>query len=164
MPSAQGHFVPFGLTIQSRQISNNVLNLNGSKFKVMTFCRVNPIRSTYTLSGCPLDRITRVDDLGVLLDRKLKLFDNISTIVNKARGVLGLIKTWSKEFDDPYLTKTLFISLVHPILEYESPAWSPQYVVHSDRIESVKNKTSYILHKLGGKPYITSFFQYTTFN
>jgi len=28
--------------------------------------------------------------------------------------------------------------LVRPILEYESPVWSPQYVVHSDRIESVQ--------------------------
>jgi len=90
----------------------------------MTFCRANPIRTTYTLSGCSLDRITRVDDLGVLLDPKLKFSDHISSIVNKARGVLGFIKRWSKEFDDPYLTKTLFISLVRPILEFGSPVWS----------------------------------------
>jgi len=93
---------------------------------------------TYTLSGCSLDRITRVDDLGVILDPKLKFSDHISSIVNKARGVLGFIKRWSKEFDDLYLTKTLFISLVRPILEYESPVWSPQYAVHSDLIELVQ--------------------------
>jgi len=75
---------------------------------------------------------------------KQKYSDHISTIVNKASGVLGFIKRWSKEFDDPYLTKTLLISLVRPILEYGSPVWSPQYVVHSDRIESVQ-KTSYFL-------------------
>jgi len=115
-----------------------VLDLNGSKCKVMTFCRANPIRMTYTLSGCFLDRITRVDDLGVLLNPKLKFSDHISSIVHKARGVLGFIRRWSKEFDDPDLTKTLFISLVRPILEYGSPVWSPQYAVHSDRIESVQ--------------------------
>jgi len=49
----------------------NVLNLTGSKCKVMTFCRVNPIQTTYTLNGCPLDRITRVDYLGVFLDPKI---------------------------------------------------------------------------------------------
>jgi len=65
-------------------------DLNGSKCKVMTFCRANPIRMTYTLSGCSLDRITRVDDLGVLLDPKLKFSDHVSSIVNKARGVLGI--------------------------------------------------------------------------
>ncbi|EDW52713.1 GM17397, partial [Drosophila sechellia] len=40
----------------------------------------------------------------------------VMSIVNKARGVLGFIKRWSKELDDPYLTKTLFIPLVRPIL------------------------------------------------
>jgi len=111
----------------------------------MTFCRVNKIRTTYTLSGCPLDTITRVDDLGVPLDRKLKFSDHISTIVNKARGVLGFTKRWSEEFDDPYMTLTLFISLVRLILEYGSPVWSPQYVVHSDRTLNGSKKTSYFL-------------------
>jgi len=58
--------------------------------------------------------------------------------------VLGFIKRWSKEFDDPILTKTLFISLVRPILEYGS-----QYVVHSDRIESVQKKVLlFVLRRL----------------
>jgi len=74
----------------------------------------------------------------VLLDPKLKFSDHISSIVNKARGVLGFIKRWSKELDDPFMTKTLFISLVRSILEYGSPVWSPQYAVHSDRSESVQ--------------------------
>jgi len=39
-----------------------------------------------------LDRKTWVDDLDVLLNPKLKFSDHISTIVNKAWGVLGLIK------------------------------------------------------------------------
>jgi len=33
------------------------------------------------------------------------------SMVNKARGALDFIKRWSKAFDDPYITKTLFISL-----------------------------------------------------
>jgi len=50
----------------------------------MNFCRVNPKHMTYSLRGCcSLERITRVDDLGVLLDSKLKFSDYISTIVNK---------------------------------------------------------------------------------
>jgi len=60
--------------------------------------------------------------------------------VNKAMSVLGFIKRWSKEFDDPYTTKLLFTSLVRPILVYYSSVWSPQYQVHIDRIESVQKK------------------------
>jgi len=119
---------------------DNKLNLYGSKCKLMTFFRVSPHYSTYTLSGCALDRISHADDLGVYMDPRLKFSDHITTMVNKARGVLAFIKRWSKEFDDPYVTNTLFISLVRPILEYCAPVWSPQYGVHIDRIESVQKK------------------------
>jgi len=70
---------------------------------------------------CSLDRISRVADLGDLLDLKPKFSNYISNIVNKASGVLGFIKRWSTEFNDPYMTKTLFISLVRPIREYGYP-------------------------------------------
>jgi len=38
---------------------------------------------------CSLDRISRVADLGDLLDLKPKFSNYISNIVNKASGVLG---------------------------------------------------------------------------
>jgi len=65
--------------LQSFQIwcRDKILNLNGSKCKVTTFCRVSPILATFTLSGCSLDKITRVDDLGVLLDPKLKFYKKV---------------------------------------------------------------------------------------
>ena len=64
-------------------------------------------------------------------------------------GVLGFIKRWSKEFNDPYITKTLYTSLVRPILEYGSCVWSPQYGVHQDHIESVqKNFLTFALRGL----------------
>jgi len=50
-------------------------------------------------------------------------------------SVLGFIKRWSKEFDDPYTTKLLFTSLVRPNLEYCSIVWSPQYQVHMKYLE-----------------------------
>jgi len=115
----------------------------------MNIFRVSPHDSTYTLSGCVLDRITHADDLGVYMDPKLKFSDHITSMVNKARGVLGFIKRWSKEFDDPYVTKTLFISLTRPSLEYCALVWSPQYGVHIDRIESVqKNFLIFALRRL----------------
>jgi len=58
------------------------------------------------------------------LDPRQKFADHISSMVNKARGALASIKRWSKEFDDPYMTKTWFISIVRPTLEYGSPVWS----------------------------------------
>jgi len=83
------------------------------------------------------------EDLGVLLDPILTFSDHTSTIV-MARGVISFIKRWPEELNDPYTTKPLFISLVRPVLEYESRVWSPQCVVHSNRLKRSK-KTSYCM-------------------
>lgn len=61
---------------------------------------------------------------------------------------MGFIKRWSKEFDDPYITKILFISLVRPSLEYACVVWSPYYNVYIDRIESIQKK--FLLFALRG--------------
>jgi len=66
---------------------DNELNLTGSKCKVMAF------RQHHTfLKGRSLVRITRVDDLGVLLEPTQKFLEHISALVNMARAVLGFIK------------------------------------------------------------------------
>jgi len=84
----------------------------------MNFFRVSPHYSTYTFTGYVLDSITHADDLGVYMDPKHKFSDHITSMINKVRGVLAFIKRWSKDFHDPFVTKTLYILLVRPILEY----------------------------------------------
>jgi len=114
----------------------------------MTFYRGTPTFMSYSLQNMSLDRIYSVNDLGVLLDPKLKFDSHITSTVKKAMSVLGLIKRWSKEFDDPYTTKLLFPSLVRPNLEYCSSVWSPQYQVQIDRMESVQKR--FLLFSLRG--------------
>jgi len=117
----------------------NLLNLNYLKCNVITFYRGTP---TYSLQNMSLDRIHSVNDLGVLLDTKLKFDSHITSIVNKAMSVLGFIKRWSKELKDPYTTKLLFTSLVRPNLKYCSSVWS------INRIESVQKQ--FLLFALRG--------------
>jgi len=118
----------------------NLLSLNYLKCNVMTLYRGTHTFVSYSLQNTPLDRIYSVNDLGVLLDPKLKFDCHIMSTVNKAMSVLTFKKRWSKEFDDLYTSKLLFTSLVRPILEYCSSVWSPQYQVHIDRIESEQQK------------------------
>jgi len=118
------------------------------KCKVMTFSRGTPTFMSYSLQNISLDRIYSVKDLGVILDSNLKFDSHITSTVNKAMSVLGFIKRWSKEFDDPYTTKLLFTSLVRPNLEYCSSVWSPQYQVHIARIEFVQKQ--FLLFALRG--------------
>ena len=54
--------------------------------------------------------------------------------------MLGFIKRWSKEFNNRLVTRHLYITIVCPILEYSSQVWSPCYIVHIDRIESIQKQ------------------------
>lgn len=118
----------------------NVMSLNLSKCKVMTYSRRNPLIFDYNIGDNHLMRVNLMLDLGLLLDNKLNFNSHIITMVNKAYGVLGFIKRWAKEFADPYITKNLYISLVRPILEYGSVIWDPIYNNYGSMIESVQKQ------------------------
>ncbi|XP_075150556.1 uncharacterized protein B0403.1-like [Haematobia irritans] len=106
----------------------------------MTFSRGACEQTEYCIGNYKLENVLRFNDLGVLLDSRLDFGPHIEECVNKAMGVLGFIKRWSKEFVDPYLTKRLFTTLVRPILEYACVVWSPSYRYYIDRVESVQKQ------------------------
>ena len=60
----------------------------------------------------------------------------------KLSSRLGMIKRWSKEFNDPHVTKSLYVSLVRSILEYNSGIWCPYYNCHITSLESFQRKFS----------------------
>lgn len=110
------------------------------------------LRFDYTMDGFPLIKLDNTKDLGVLLNSRFSFDDHVISVVNKANAALGFVKRWSKEFDDPYITKLLFCTFVRPILEYASPVWSPYYKVHIDRIEAVQRR--FLRFALRGLPWI----------
>lgn len=118
----------------------NHMELNLKKCKYMRFVRKNPIPAHYVFELHQLEMVDKFLDLGILLDSKLNFISHITMTANKARGVLGFMKRWAREFNDPYATKSLYTSLVRPILEYGSVIWDPIYKKHSDAIESVQKQ------------------------
>lgn len=135
--------------------TDNLMELNVKKCKYMIFSRTSPNNGLYTMNASILELVDSINDLGVNFDRKLDFRNHITLTVNKATGVLGFIKRWSKEFSDPYVTKQLFTTLVRPILEYGSVIWDPQYSVHSNKIESVQIQfLLFCLRGLGWDPRI----------
>lgn len=126
----------------------NRMSLNLRKCKKLSFYRSNPIRFDYFIGAYRLENVESFTDLGVLLDHKLSFNLHINSCVNKAKSLLGFMKRWSKEFNDPYVTKNLYINLVRPTLEYASVVWSPNYGCHIDSIESVQKQ--FLLFALRG--------------
>ena len=118
----------------------NLLQLNFKKCKIITFCRTSGHVTNYFLGDRSVERVNSVVDLGVLLDSKLRFNLHIDSIINKAFNRLSCIKRFAKEFNDPYVTKLLFTSLVRPILEYASIIWCPSFSCDIIRIESVQKQ------------------------
>ena len=118
----------------------NLMRLNLGKCKCMSFFRRPRIISSYSLIGSRLEFVNSFVDLGILMDPKLNFINHINATISKARSSLGFVKRWCKEFNDPFTTKTLFVSLVRPVLEFGCVIWTPYYESHIMHLESVQKQ------------------------
>lgn len=131
--------------------SKNLLELNVKKCNSITFTRkLNITHKVVTLGEKIVERRNLVRDLGVILDSKLTFVDHYNNITYKASNMLGFIKRFSFNFNDPYTIKTLYVTYVRPLLEYCSVVWAPYQVAHINRIESIQKQfLLFALRKLG---------------
>lgn len=118
----------------------NCMRLNLMKCKQMTFFRCKPIHYIYKIENQELEKVETFKDLGVLMDSKFRFDNHTAKITSKSYSLLGFIKRWAKEFNDPYITKLLFTSLVRPTLEYASVVWCPNYNKYIGSIESIQKQ------------------------
>lgn len=120
----------------------NFLELNVTKCQTITYSRkrIPPPPRDYFFNDMPIRRVKLFRDLGISCDTELNFRSHIDGIISRANSMLGFVKRWSKEFSNPYVTKTLFMTFVRPVLEYASQVWSPYHMVHSQRIESVQRR------------------------
>jgi hypothetical protein len=123
--------------------NKNDLSINISKCNILTFCRTRSvIIYDYLSCNSVIKRVTEFCDLGVTFDTKMCFNQHVNIVKARASSRLGMIKRWSKEFNEPHVTKCLYVSLVRSILEYNSSVWCPYYDCHKTSIESVQRKFS----------------------
>lgn len=128
----------------------NDLKLNIKKCASMSYNRtLHHIVPTYTLENNLLRVVNDFQDLGVTFDGKLTFDFHISSMISRANSILGFLKRNSSDFKDPYTLKSLFCSIVRPILEYSSVVWNPTTQNNINRIERVqKNFLRFALRHL----------------
>ena len=133
----------------------NGMKLNVKKCNLITFARHNNVViNSYKIGNDTLERIKVVRDLGVLMDQKLTFNHHIDKIHNSGMTMLGFIKRRACEFNDPYVTKSLYCSVVRPLLEHACVIWSPYYNVYSKKVESVQKQfLLFSLRNLGWSSY-----------
>ena len=88
-----------------------------------------------------LERVEKMKDLGVTVDKKLKFHDYIHEKVNKAYSMLGIIKRNFKHIDNVSFLY-LYNSLVRSIVEYNSSVWSPSYMGQIEELEKVQRRAT----------------------
>lgn len=119
----------------------NAMELNPAKCTVMTFVRKSGVLNfDYILQGVCLPRVNSVKDLGVILTATLDPGAHIQSACNKAVKILGLIHRTSRYGLSISSIRTLYVSLVRPVLEYSVVVWSPYQVGHRFILEGVQRR------------------------
>ena len=119
----------------------NKLTISVEKCQVISFHRsLQPILYDYYIGDNTLTRVTTVIDLGIQLDSKMNFDLHRSAIISKATRQLGFISKVAKDFSDPHCWKSLYCSLVRPILENVSVVWHPYQVTWCLRIERIQKR------------------------
>ena len=99
------------------------MKVNVNKCKIMRIIRKRsprPLVRDYHINGQSLDSVHIYKDLGLLTSSDLSWNSHIDSIIARANSysVLGLMKRTRKDFKDITTLRTLYCSLVRPILEY----------------------------------------------
>jgi len=91
-------------------------------------------------------------DLGVLISDDLKVAGNCQAAYSKANRAMGMIKR-SIAFKCREILLPLYKSLVRPLVEYCTPAWSPHYHKDKQLIEKIQHRFTRMIPGLDKLPY-----------
>jgi hypothetical protein len=122
------------------------LSLNITKCLYIRFGLANKPSFDYTLSDIKLLKVTTTSDLGVIFDSKLDFSAHCHSVAAKGFARVNmLLKCFNTK--DRSLQSKLFCTFVRPILEYNSPIWSPHF---SKDIQTLERVQKYFTKNLKG--------------
>ena len=91
-----------------------------------------------------ISMVVEEKDLGVVFDKDLKFTSHVNQIVMKANRVLGIIKrTFASR--DANTIRLLYVTLVHPILDYASTVWNPHLMKNIRKLEAVQRRATKLI-------------------
>ena len=128
-------------TLQKRS-ENWQLRFHPDKCEVLRVTNARDHTSyPYKLSGCTLQSVTKIVDLGVSLTSNLSWDTQTQKVVNKANKIVGFLKRNVGPGNKEVFSR-LYKALVIPILEYAVPLWSPYLQKNIDALERVQRRAS----------------------
>ena len=99
-----------------------------------------------TTGNRSLVRLNHQRDLGIVLDSKLSFNYHVDHIVAKANRIVGFIKRNFSLIDNVPALRRLFVTIVRPILEYNTVIFNSISKHQAKRIESIQKRFLRFLH------------------
>ena len=97
------------------------------------------VPAVYFVSDSQLPTTSKIRDLGVIVDNRLTFKHHVTSIVTRAH--VRVMQIWRcflcKNMD---VLMRVFITYVHPLLEYCSSVWSPSSKAVTGQLESVQRR------------------------
>ena len=90
------------------------------------------------LDGRPMEQVSNYRYLAVMVTSKLSWSDHIEQICTKARRLVGMLYRQFYCWADTTTLLTLYLTCIHPHLEYACTLWDPYTCKETHMIESVQ--------------------------
>ena len=116
------------------------LNPCKSTIKHVT-CSNSAFPSQFSLYGQMLESVSSSKYLGVTLNDYFTWNDHIQNRVTSANSTMGFLRR-NIGTKDPGIREVAYKTLVHPILEYSTPVWSPYTKSNIHRVEMVQRRAA----------------------
>jgi hypothetical protein len=121
--SANAHILQEELSKFANDLELGGLQIAVDKCAVVNFSHTNQ-DDTFYLNGSILESLKSIRDLGVMIDSKLTFSEHCQQIANRAASLnFRILKSFCT--NEPAFLFSVFCTYVRPILERDSPAWSP---------------------------------------
>ena len=127
------------------------MKFNEGKCSVMHFGKQNP-HYTYTMGSSELKEANEEKDLGILVNKSLKVASQCAAAAKKGNRVLGMIKR-NFSFRTKEVIVKLYKSLVRPHLDYAMQAWSPFLEKDKKILEKVQARATKLIPEIHHLPY-----------
>jgi hypothetical protein len=132
-----------------------LMKLNENKCEILHLGNSNP-KHNYTINKdidtFVLPNITKIKDLGIVLNDELTPHDHIQHSVNKANMIFGTLKR-SFVSRDPWLWKRLYTTYIRPHLEYGNSIWCPYKENDKIQIEKIQKRVTKFTQSIKHKTY-----------
>ena len=97
-----------------------------------------------------LEIVSQEKDVGMMITNDLKVPQQCQQAYNKASRILGLI---NRTIEYKHILLHLYKSLVRPHLEYNVPAWSPNYNKDKILLERIQHLFTRMIPDIRNLPY-----------